>query len=72
MEICEAEAEAAASAIAVAAITNDETGGNALSTGSVLPVETKIYGGTELDDGAASGNICFLSGLCIPKWLFVV
>lgn len=65
MEICEAEAEAAASAIAVAAITNDETGGNALGSGSVLPVETKIYRGTELDDGAASGNIYFLSGLCI-------
>lgn len=57
IEICEAEAEAAASAIAVAAITNDETSGNALSTGSVLPVETKIYGGTELDDGAASGTV---------------
>jgi hypothetical protein len=41
----------------VAAITNDETSGNALSTGSVLPVETKIYGGTELDDGAASGTV---------------
>ncbi|XP_010503707.1 PREDICTED: uncharacterized protein LOC104780867 isoform X2 [Camelina sativa] len=57
MEICEAEAEAAASAIAVAAITNDETGGNASSTGPVLPVETKIYGGTELDDGSASGTV---------------
>lgn len=45
MEIC--EAEAAASAIAVAAITSDETSGN---TASVLPTETKIYGGT-------SGNI---------------
>ncbi|CDY30590.1 BnaAnng03650D [Brassica napus] len=41
MEIC--EAEAAASAIAVAAITSDETSGN---TASVLPTETKIYGGT--------------------------
>ncbi|KAL0714015.1 hypothetical protein Bca4012_020993 [Brassica carinata] len=41
IEIC--EAEAAASAIAVAAITSDETSGN---TGSVLPAETKIYGGT--------------------------
>ncbi|KAJ0253684.1 Uncharacterized protein HA466_0113260 [Hirschfeldia incana] len=41
IEIC--EAEAAASAIAVAAITSDETSGNA---GSVLPAETKIYGGT--------------------------
>ncbi|KAL1216360.1 hypothetical protein V5N11_006398 [Cardamine amara subsp. amara] len=57
MEICEVEAEAAASAIAVAAITNDETGGNALSTGPVLPVEAKIYGVTELDDGAASGTV---------------
>ncbi|KAF8098459.1 hypothetical protein N665_0266s0027 [Sinapis alba] len=50
MEIC--EAEAAASAIAVAAITSDETSGN---TGSALPAETKIYGGT-LDRGAASGT----------------
>ncbi|CAH8392564.1 unnamed protein product [Eruca vesicaria subsp. sativa] len=41
IEIC--EAEAAASAIAVAAITSDETSG---STGSVLPADTKIYGGT--------------------------
>ncbi|CAH2064488.1 unnamed protein product [Thlaspi arvense] len=57
LEICEAEAEAAASAIAVAAITNDETGGNALGTGSVLPAETKIYGATELDGGAASGTV---------------
>ncbi|ESQ45490.1 hypothetical protein EUTSA_v10010051mg [Eutrema salsugineum] len=57
MEICEAEAEAAASAIAVAAITNDETGGNALGTGSVLPAETKIYGGTKLDDRSASGTV---------------
>ncbi|CAE6075716.1 unnamed protein product [Arabidopsis arenosa] len=43
MEICEAEAEAAASAIAVAAITNDETSGNALSTGSVLLVGSLVY-----------------------------
>ncbi|KFK40708.1 hypothetical protein AALP_AA2G031000 [Arabis alpina] len=54
MEIC--EAEAAASAIAVAAITNDETSGNALGSGSVLPVETKNYRGTELADGAGSGT----------------
>lgn len=53
MEIC--EAEAAASAIAVAAITSDETGG---STGSVLPAETKVYGGT-------SGNIYFMLSFCI-------
>ncbi|CAN8254802.1 unnamed protein product [Cochlearia groenlandica] len=50
MENCDSEA-------VVAAITNDETSGNALGTGSVLPVETKIYGGAKLDDGQASGTV---------------
>lgn len=67
MEICEAEAEAAL-AIAVAAITNDETNGNSLGTDSVVPAETKIYGRTELDGGAASGKYLLSVGfMLIPK-----
>uniref|UniRef100_A0A1J3JIC5 Uncharacterized protein n=1 Tax=Noccaea caerulescens TaxID=107243 RepID=A0A1J3JIC5_NOCCA len=62
VEICEAEAEAAL-AIAVAAITNDETNGNSLGTDSVVPAETKIYGRTELDGGAASGTVGGQPGL---------
>ncbi|XP_010547516.1 PREDICTED: uncharacterized protein LOC104819234 [Tarenaya hassleriana] len=56
MEVCEAEAEAAASAIAVAAITSEEVVGNTMGPGSVSDVETKIFGGAELDGAAGNGE----------------
>lgn len=55
LEDCEAEAEAAASAVAVAAISNDEIVGNGLGTGAVSAVDSKSFGGADIDGITAGG-----------------